>query len=272
MQERASTAGGQIRSGGTQISATDEVAQTLRDVQTQAEKIQKEIDQLEQASKASPLSDKISIGKVSRGSTGSVSEYVILKAANTNTEKLLITGLRLESSASGRGVDIPKGVQLPFQNQVNVEQPIYLAAGETAYIITGRSPLGTSFRLNKCTGFFSQFQSFIPSIPGRCPLPSSEPLTKPTNQYNDQCLDYISTLRKCQVVTKPPTNISPECQKYVTTEINYTKCVERHKNDKDFYDPEWRVYLNRDDTLWKSNREVIYLYDGDHRVIDAVTY
>ena len=59
MQERASTAGGQIRSGGTQISATAEVAQTLRDVQPQAEKIQKQTEQVLKASKAPPTPAKI---------------------------------------------------------------------------------------------------------------------------------------------------------------------------------------------------------------------
>ncbi|MCR4311527.1 MAG: hypothetical protein NUV54_03125 [Candidatus Taylorbacteria bacterium] len=249
----------------------DELVKSLENSGLQEDQIQKEIATLGQAGGTSPLSGKLSISTVHRGSQA-IDEYIIVKANKVNTEKVLLTGLRLESSASGRGSAIPKGVHLPFQNQINVEELIYLLPGETAYIITGRSPLGSSFQLNRCTGFYTQYQTFSPQLPSRCPSPSSEPLTPPLNQYNDLCLDYISSLSSCRIVTKFPANISPECQRYITTEINYTKCVDHHKNEAGFYDPEWRVYLNRDDILWKSKRELIHLIDSNNRVIDAVTY
>ncbi|GEM_PF-515548 len=263
---------GQIQSGSSGLSTREDIAASLESAGIQAEQIKKELALLAQKNLASPLTGKISINNINRSGTSSAGEYVVLKTSTGNKEKILLTGLRLESVSSGRGVTLPKGVQLPFQNQVNVEQPIYLSPGDTAYIYTGRSPLGVSFRLNKCTGFFNQFQSFNPSLPSRCPDPSSEPLPPPASLYNDQCIDYINSLSSCQVIIKPPLNISPECQRYVTTEINYTKCVEYHKNDKDFYDPEWRVYLNHDDTLWKSKREIIHLVDRNGKIIDVVTY
>lgn len=250
----------------------NEIAAKLESAGIQAEQIKKELANLAEKNLASPLSGKISITNISRGGSSSAGEYVTLRAKPENKDRILLTGLRLESVSSGRSVTIGKGVHMPFQNQVNVEQPIYLSPGETAYILTGRSPLGISFRLNKCTGFFSQFQSFTPSIPSRCPSPKSEPLPPPANQYNDQCIDYINSLPACQIITQPPANISPECNRYVTKEINYTKCVENHKNDANFYEPEWRVYLNYSDTLWKSKREIIHLVDKGGKIIDVVTY
>lgn len=252
--------------------AIDNIKASLERSGIQTETIKIELALLAEKNSASPLSGKISIGSVTYGRTSSDGELVILRASSANNEKVLLTGLRLESVISGRGATIAKGVQLPFQNQINTEQPIYLSPGETVYILTGRSPLGMSFRLNKCTGFFSQFQSFNPSIPSRCPNPSSESLPPPANQYNDQCLNYINSLSGCRVIITPPLDISPECQRYVTTEINYSKCVDRHKNDSDFYDPEWRVYLGRDDALWKNQREIIHLLDKNGKIVDVATY
>jgi len=262
----------QNQNGASKPTAKSEIAVKLESAGIQAEQIKKELDTLAQKNLSSPLSGKISITNVSRGGTSSSGEYVTLRAASANKDKILLTGLRLESVSSGRSVTIGKGVQMPFQNQINVEQPIYLSPGDTAYIITGQSPLGVSFKLNICTGFFNQFQGFTPSIPSRCPAPRSEPLPPPENQYNDQCIDYINSLPGCQVIIQPPASISPECQRYVTTEISYTKCVNSHKNDKNFYEPDWRVYLNHSDALWKSKREIIHLVDKGGKIIDVVTY
>lgn len=262
----------QINAGTSSQTPKSEIATKLENAGIQAEQIKKELATLAEKNLASPLSGKITITNIRRGGTSSAGEFVTLRASTANKEKILLTGLRLESVSSGRSVIIGKGVQLPFQNEVNVEQPIYLAAGETAYILTGRSPLGISFKLNKCTGFFGQFQSFTPSIPSRCPAPKSEPLPPPASQYNDQCIDYINSLPICQVILKTPATLSPECNRYVTQEINYTKCVGAHKNDANFYEPEWRVYLNYSDALWKSKREIIHLLDKGGKIIDVVTY
>ncbi|MSR78981.1 MAG: hypothetical protein EXS59_02435 [Candidatus Taylorbacteria bacterium] len=249
-----------------------EVIQNLQNSGLRADQIDNEIATLGQAGGTSPLTGKISIQNMRQGGTTPKEEYIVLKASSENKEKILLTGLRLESSVSGRGADLPNGVSLPFQNQVNVEQPIYLSPGDTVYITTGRSPIGTSFKTNKCTGYFNQYQTFNPTLGYRCPAPNAEPLTPPLSQYNDKCIDYIDTLPRCQIVANIPAIISPECQRHLTTEINYTKCVERHKNDKDFYDSEWRVYLNYDDVLWKSKRELIHLLDRNGKIIDAITY
>lgn len=262
----------QPQGGASGPTTKSEIAAKLESAGIQAEQIKKELEILAQKNLASPLSGKISITNLSRGGTSSAGEFITLRASASNKDKVLLTGLSLKSVSSGKSATIGKGVQLPFQNQVNVEQPIYLSPGETAHILTGRSPLGISFRLNKCTGFFGQFQSFTPSIPSRCPAPRSEPLPPPANQYNDQCIDYINSLPACQIIIQPPANISPECSRYVTKEINYTKCVENHRNDANFYEPEWRVYLNYSDSLWKSKREIIHLVDKGGKIIDVVTY
>ncbi|MEK7574606.1 MAG: hypothetical protein AAB511_00020, partial [Patescibacteria group bacterium] len=262
---------GEVDAETKKMTTLQEIEQGIRSAGVQGEQIKKELATLEEARYASPLSGKISI--TSRNAGGSISgEYIAIQASSKNKEKVLVTGLRLESRVSGRGANIAKGVTLVFQNQINSEAPIYLGQGETAYVITGRSPLGTSFKLNKCTGFFNQYQTFNPSLPSRCPRTTEFdlPPTSATGvRYDDACRTYINSLPSCRVILNPPNYLSPECVRYVTNEISYSKCVSKYKNDSDFYDSSWRIYLGRDEILWKTSRELIHLVDQDGKVIDA---
>lgn len=258
-------------STGNQVSTPQGIKQSLEDAGVKANQIQAELNALNQAKQASSLVGKLSVTSLSRGN-GASGEYVIVQANPANTEQILITGLRLQSAASGSEIAIPKAVKLPFQNQVNQEEPIFLKPGEYAYIITGPSPLGYSFQPNICTGFFNQYQSFYPGIPSRCPSPRETDLPNGPYQYNDACRDYINSLPGCTVITNPPQSVSPECQRYVTEELSYSKCVAKYKNSQNFFDGNWRVYLNRSDALWKSRREVIKLLDQNGKTIDAIAY
>jgi cell division protein FtsX len=59
---------------------------------------------------------------------------------------------------------------------------------------------------------------------------------------------------------------------YVSRDEALTRFKERHKNDQGFYDPTWWVYLGRDDSLWKTRREIIDLLDQNGKIIDSTTY
>lgn len=264
---------GTVGTSGTsqKLTSLQEITQGIKDAGIQANKIQAEIAKLQTTASASPLSGKLSIASVTRATSAS-GEYVTIKASSKNTSSVLITGLRLDSVPTGNNVAITKAVMLPFQNQINAEDPVYLAPGQTAYIITGRSPIGASFLLNKCTGYFNQNQKFIPALPSQCPAPKNEPLPVLGSKYSDACLDYINTIPVCKTIISPPLNLSPECQQFVSMQYNYTKCVERHKGDSDFYGKVWMIYLGRTDTLWKSKRELIHLVDQSGKIIDAITY
>lgn len=257
--------GGSQRQPGT----PEEIAAMLRDVGVEAERIKQEIAKLEEEKHGSPLKGKLSIGGVAAGGDPR-SESIAIRVSDGSAGKTLITGLRLQSVPSGRGANIPKAAYILFQNQVNTEEPLYLSPGETAYIITGRSPIGVSFRGNKCGGFLNQFQNL--GLAWRCPSPASELLPVPANIRSDACIDYIESLPSCQIVTTYPPGAPPECVSYAMREISYAKCVDRHKAEADFYDKEWRVYLGRDETLWKNRRELIQLLDQNGKVIDSVTY
>jgi hypothetical protein len=196
-------------------------------------------------------------------------EYVEINFPKTALGKALLTGLRLEG-VRGLDIAIGKGVYLIMPATLNTEQAIFLEPGDKAIITTGQSPVGYSFRLNKCTGYFEQFQDFTPRLPKECPYPRDEDLPQ---GLEDACLDYIDRLPRCEIHDDPiPDYLSVPCRRYISREINYKTCVDIHKNDSDFYKNEWRVYLGRDEDLWKTKRETIRLLGKDDVVIDSVSY
>lgn len=195
-------------------------------------------------------------------------EYLGIRASPQNDSPLRITGWALEGK-QGLDIAIGQGTYLIYSAQINPQEDIFLYPEEKTFIITGESPVGTSFRLNKCTGYFEQFKDFYPSLPKECPYPKDEDL--PAN-LNDKCLDYIEGLPRCEAVISIPWNLSSACQDYINEKINYNTCVELHKNDPDFYKQEWRIYLGRGEELWKEKRESIILTDQNNKIIDWVSY
>lgn len=200
-------------------------------------------------------------------------EYVEIKADKKNKSPMKITGWKLKGK-TGLDIAIGKGASYIYSNIANQPQEnIYLKPGEKAIIITGKSPLGTSFKLNKCAGYFEQFHEFAPELNTECPLLRDEEL--PSN-LNDSCLDYIDRVSSCQTVVSIPYKysfkLSSSCQDFVTQNANYKTCLENHKDDADFYLPEWRIYLERSEELWKKKRETITLYDDKNNIIDSKSY
>ncbi|TSC66896.1 MAG: hypothetical protein CEO19_442 [Parcubacteria group bacterium Gr01-1014_73] len=223
----------------------------------------------------SPLKGKIYLSRPNNynfGTSAANYEYITLRADNNIKEKIHLTDLTLKSATSGVKVEIGQGVYLYFSGMINSAQDIFLGPGETAYIITGRSPLGVSFRVNKCLGYLAKNQNFNPYLYSNCPTVRNEPLPKAPNQLNDKCLDYIERFPACTTFTTGKLELSPECNNFLIEKTTYSYCVQTHKNDKDFYQPDWRIYLSRDETLWKSKRETIELLDQNGKLIDSVSY
>src|SRR3989344_7597216 len=199
-------------------------------------------------------------------------EYVTLRADSDLKEKIRLTGLVLKSAVTGVKVEIGQGVYLYFSGVINSAQDIFVGQSETIYIVTGRSPLGISFRTNKCLGYLAKNQNFNPALYGNCPAIRNEPLPKAPNNLNDRCLDYIENYPPCTTFTTGKLELSPECNNFLIEKTNYSYCVQNHKNDLDFYVADWRIYLSRDETLWKSKRETIELLDQNGKLIDSVSY
>jgi hypothetical protein len=249
------------------------VEQKINNIEDQIEQIKKQIQTEEDKKTQSQYKDKITLAYINRSSDPN-KEYVTIKVSYNATGTIPITGWVLKSSNTGMQVSIPKATYLFFTGMINTEDDIYLQANDTLYLVTGISPNGASFKVNKCSGYLGQFQTFVPYLSTSCPLPKNENLSEiPKLVINDACFDYIDSMGRCKISTKSlPINWSLECKNFITNKINYLSCVNTHKNDKDFYQKEWRVYLKRSERIWKDKREVIVLYDDLGKIVDTLSY
>lgn len=265
---------GLLSSGnGTPTQKASNIESQIRETQYKIDELQKQLEAEEERKNASVYKGEVSISSVSR-STNSNQEYITLKMKSGSNKVIPITGWRVKSLSSGNSAYIPKGTYLFFTGTVNSEETISLVGGDTVYLITGTPPNGVSFKVNKCSGYLAQFQTFTPYLNLDCPAPREENLSSiPKLVINDKCFDYIDYYPRCRIQTDPlPSEWSTECKNFILDKINYPSCVNTHKSDWNFYQPEWRVYLKYQTNLWKSSREAIVLYDAQGKVVDTYKY
>lgn len=264
--------GANISSNG-QSNSDQTIEQQIQTAQTQVNDLKTQIQAEEDQKIRSKYYGKIKIQYVSRSNDPKY-EYVALKFDDSATTTVPITGWTIRSLYSGTSVSIPYGTILYFSGMTNPEDTIVLSPGDVVYVITGNSPIGASFRSNKCSGYLSQFQTFIPYLYSNCPRPGDEDLSSiPKTIANEDCLNYINSFPSCRIQTDPlPLKWNYECTNFIQNKITYSSCINTHKNDKDFYQKEWHVYLKRTDKLWLDRREIIAIYDSEGKLVDSVNY
>ena len=208
------------------------------------------------------------------GATDPRNEYVQIRVAQNASVPVDLSGWTLASDATGNSVAIPKGTETPTSGIVNAAQDIVLTAGKQAIIISGQSPIGASFRENKCIGYFGSFQQFSPALPQNCPTPSTELSSFYGAGYirDSACITYVNSLSRCQVALTPPSGSSSACESFVETYLNYNGCVTTHRNDADFLGDTWRIYLGRSNSMWRTKNEVVKLLDSTGKTVDAFSY
>lgn len=225
---------------------------------------------------AAQQKDALSIDFVSpsydqQGNSGQ--EYMQISAPDTNKNPILLTGMLLKSRMTGNQANIGEGVNLYYSNTINQTAPIFIYPGQTADIITGRSPIGYSFRTNKCIGYLNNYyQNFVIAPYSNCPAIINYPLPSRPNAFNDDCLNFLKSIGSCQTSFSFPSNLTYDCKNFITDRANYTRCVADFSNDGDFLGNNWNIYLGRDGSLWKTQREIIDLVDSRGNVISTYTY
>lgn len=208
------------------------------------------------------------------GSSNPDDEYIELSVAENSNVPVDITGWTISSGATGSAAIIPKGTEVPTSGVLNAAQDIVLSPGESALLISGQSPIGASFRENKCIGYFSAFQQFSPPLPQDCPDPSTELMTYYGPEYirDDACIEYVKTISRCQPSITPPVDVSSACQSFLVNYLNYNGCVAAHQNDADFEGDTWRVYLGHSNSMWRTQNELVKLIDADGNTVDTFSY
>jgi hypothetical protein len=251
-----------------------EIARELDKATQETEDVARAIEKIKAAEKASPLKDLVDLSRSGAGSSKPAEEYLTITVSkNVSEPGVLVTGWRLVSPITGRSVTIGTGARLAWSGQVNTESDIVALPGEHIVVTSGKSPIGTSFLENRCTGYFEQFHAFKPILRAECPSASEDAVYNPRGGMNDGCFKYLDTLPRCAMPLKTqPAGLSSECYSFIADTVNYNGCVALHRSDAGFYGRDWRVFLNQNEELWKQEREVIELLDQNGKTIDVVTY
>jgi len=254
------------------VRQTNQNTKTVAEIEKQVLELKKQIQAEEDKVNQSQYKDIVTLSYLNKSSSPD-KEYIAIRVDNKATKAIYVTGWTLKSTAGDLAVKIPKGNYLFFLGTPNSEEDIILEAKDVLYLITGYSPIGVSFKTNICSGYLGQFQTFVPYLQNNCPSPRDEDLSSiPDIAINYDCLDYIESFPRCTTQTKDiPVKWSAECKNFIYEKINYSSCINTHKNDPGFYKNEWRVYLKRSESVWNSRRtQTITLYDNEGKIVDTL--
>ena len=206
-------------------------------------------------------------------STRPEQEYFVLSVSQNLRETVEITDWKVFDRDKKISYKLPKGVKVLGTSGTQKGTPVKVSGGDVVIITSGRSPIGVSFRVNKCSGYRSQFKNFTPSIKTRCPDPIDEFLAHGTVPYTDiVCYEVVDRLGTCTTITNIPSKVSNKCRDFLEQVVTERGCVNFHRNDPDFFLPEWRIFLNFKKELWKNENNVLYLLDGENKLVATLVY
>ncbi len=199
-------------------------------------------------------------------------EYLRIEIDPYTKNRQNISGLILRGTGFNTSILIPKALNLPVLGTSPSKTDAILPPGGHAIVTSGRSPIGASLRVNKCTGYLDQFQKYVPDLKTNCPYPADE--LKTYGPYGETtCSEFVQKIPRCQIYQGAPSKtLSNTCVNFLAEKLNYNACVANHKDDKDFYYNEWRLFLNQSSELWRDSDEIIRLMETPDTVLDAVTY
>lgn len=199
-------------------------------------------------------------------------EYLRILSNEKSPKAVDLSTLSLHGGAYGVQARLPQAANLPVLATAYQRSDVMLPPGGRALVTTGRSPIGTSFRVNICSGYLEQFQDFTPNLRQECPNPLDE--LKASGPYAESaCRDFVEKLPRCKAYGGTlPSDISPSCKAFVTEKLTYNSCVASHRDDKGFVKDEWRLFLEQGQELWKNRQEIIKLIDSSGSTVDAITF
>jgi hypothetical protein len=245
----------------------------IRRVTSEVESFLAESQSAEKIHSTSLLSKSIYFDGVAGAKEESaVNEYIRVVSSDQAPQAIRLSGLALQGRSYGTALLIPSAAELVVIGETPKKTSVMLPPGGRALISTSRSPIGTSFRVNMCTGYLDQFQNYTPDLRKDCPSPETE-LAKTELSGEKACVDFVKSLPRCRIYQSGfPSDVSSACKVFVTEKLNYNACVAGNKTKSDFYSNEWRLFLDQNKEIWAQTSEIIKLLDEKGGIVDAITY
>ena len=199
--------------------------------------------------------------------TSSHPSQIILSSNIDEKERINITNWSIKGYKGE--ITIPQGIE-KYQ-PYGIVNDVFIDKNDKVYLLSGNSPFGANknFRLNKCFGYYSNYQSFYPSFSKSCPKATYENLSD-LNQY---CQEFILDLSTCEIPNYSNNyNVSSNynCTSYIQDNFNYTGCLKHHSQDKDFLKNYWYVYLSSN--IVSDYRDTLYMYDKNNLFVNKYKY
>ena len=216
----------------------------------------------------SPWSGQVSLALLGARTGNPQTDYIVIDARSANSS-VDITAWTLQSAITGAQAAIPRGAELFTQGVLNAQTDIVLTPGSIAVVLPGYSPVGTSFRMNECSGYLGEMQRFSPPLSASCPAPSLESWN--ARSYGSACADYVNSLPACTTPLSVPQSVGSACSMYVQDVFSYNGCVREHQSDGGFYGKEWRIYLGSSHTPWRDG-DVVRLLDAQGRTVSTISF
>lgn len=258
----------------TELSMRD-IGSEVADAHTEVSQLKEEVRLAKLWGVVSPYKDIVSLSRSSVTTYDPDEEYLTLSLSSDAETGVTLSGWILESTVTGRRESIPLGARLPRNNRINTESPIVLEPGEEVYLITGSSPIGTSFHENACTEYFAQYQDFHPSLSSSCPNPLDDMKDFGNiSLTDDSCYEAVESFSSCKVPSRDEVSkgLSSECRSFILNNLTYAGCVANHSTDPSFIEGSWFVYFEKDRELWREEREIIRLLDREGRTVSVLEY
>ncbi len=221
---------------------------------------------------ASLLTQKLSFDGIAGAKKSNIHEEYIRIIGGSRADQTSLRGITLSGKKTDTAYTIPFATEILKLGETPKTAPVIASKDSRIIVSSGRSPVGASFRVNMCTGYLGQFQTFTPTLKKECPDPLVE-LSKTPIAKELACIDFVATIPRCEVYNKSfPANISNACKAFVTEKLSYNGCVTAYEKDTDFLTHEWRLFLNQSNELWDNKTDIIRLSDDKGRTIDALAY
>ena len=184
-----------------------------------------------------------------------------------------ITGWTLLNYSNRVGYKIPQGITTNHPIKREPFENILVTSGDVVIVNSGDSPIGKSFRVNKCSGYSQQHLTFYPGIKEKCPsaLDILEDSTE-VSFSDSRCFEYIRNINRCEDPTDVPTSLSNNCESFIRNNLSETSCIENFETDSNFLLKEYRVFLSKSSTVWSKGRGAIFLLDKQENLVDVFEY
>lgn len=221
----------------------------------------------------SPYKDKVSLGRGNVKADSPREESLSIGVSSRIDAPVSISGWRLVSVRTGASATIPFGTSAFQAGAVNGVGPIQLSGGDKAIVVTGDSPIGTSFKENLCTGYLSSFQEFTPKLSERCPSARDDFKRFYNGSESEyyECEEFVRTISRCEVPSATRA-IPSSCRAFRDYYLSYNGCVAAHASDKGFNEGSWRIYLDAGEDLWRDDGDSIKLLDSQGYTVDLLVY